>query len=101
MGEAGLMDSLSGKCWRIGRVWGSSGVSLGGDFDLDFHLGLQQAGDDQQCCCRANVAEKLPASHEMRIRIFDIGVAYGRGAKTGQGEPGFLQDALDGLEELT
>src|SRR5882757_4416186 len=48
---------------------GSGGTTPGGYFDLNFHLGLEQARDDQQRRGRADLAENLAADREMGVRV--------------------------------
>ncbi len=48
---------------------GSGGAALGGDFDLDLHLGLAEASDDQQRRGRANLAEDFAADREEGVRV--------------------------------
>src|SRR5579859_3311169 len=60
---------------RRGRtgIGGSGGAPLGGDFDLDPHLGLQKPGDDEQRCGRANIAEPFAADRQYRVSVGGVG----------------------------
>jgi hypothetical protein len=51
------------------RAGGSGAAALGGHFDLDLHLGLVEAGDDQKRGGRADLAENFAADREMGIRV--------------------------------
>src|SRR5579872_6640870 len=96
--EAGLMGMISEKVLTDSGI--SGGATLGGHFDLDLHLRLEQAGNDQQGGGRADVAEHLAADRKMRVGILDVGEIIGRADDIGHGEACLLQGGLDGLEAV-
>src|SRR5258708_32313152 len=61
--------SLRKQTW----VGESGGAPLRGHFDLDLHLGLVEAHDNEKRGRRADLAENLAADGEIRIRSVGVG----------------------------
>src|ERR1700712_1754122 len=84
IGAGGLMNLSPEMGDAFGREGNGSGrAPLGGDFDLDFHLGLIKAYHDQQGRGRADIAENLAADRKMGVRIRGIGDVIGRADDVG------------------
>src|SRR5438034_167592 len=86
---------VSGKIRSVVKV-GSGGAALRGHFDLDLHLGLVEARDDEKRSGGADVAEDLAANGEMGIRVRMVGDVIRRAPEVGQRETAFLPARLDG-----
>src|SRR5258708_1462890 len=95
--EAGLISGVSPKKAWVGE---SGGAPLRGHFDLDLHLGLVEAHDNEKRGCRADLAENLAADREMRIRVVGVGDVIGRANDIGHREASLVQGRFDGLEAV-
>src|SRR5580698_3495574 len=89
-GEDGLIKGSPVDIRRLSREWdrGSGGAPLGGDFDLDLHLGLVQRSDDQKRRSRANLAQHLAADREMGVRLAGVGEVICRANNIGHRKAG-------------
>src|SRR6266545_5957543 len=102
IGAAGGLMGWSpekGCAWR--KREGSGGAPLGGDFDLDLHLGLVEAYDDEQRCGRPDLAKHLAADREHGVGILGVGDVIGGAHDIGHRETGTLQRLFDGLEAIS
>src|SRR6202048_815926 len=96
IGADGLMDWSPGIGCAGGAKNDSGGASLRGDFDLDLHLGLVEARDDEKSCGGTDTAEHLAADGKHRVRVFGVGDVVGRPHDVGHRKAAFGERSLDG-----